>query len=64
MEDELKEDKRCILCGENALALVGLLMGAVFIYMSVDILTGGRVSNVISGQVIDNDSTIDALTGS
>ncbi len=60
--EEISSSEKCFLCGENALALVGLLMGAVFIYMSIDILTGGRVSNVISGQVIDSDGT--ALTGS
>lgn len=41
-----EEAKECKLCG-YVLAGVGLVMGAMFLYMSFDVLTGGRLTSAL-----------------
>lgn len=45
---EPKED--CALCNvtDKLLATLGLAIGVVFVYISLDILTGGRLTSAIS----------------
>jgi hypothetical protein len=43
-EDEPK--KECTGCG-YALAGVGILVGVLFLYMSVDVLSGGRLTRAL-----------------
>lgn len=42
------EVKECVWC-DRAFALFGICMGLVFLYISVDILMGSRVSTALSG---------------
>lgn len=46
MEEE--EKRKCVLCGPSGLlALFGILLGIVFIFMSVDVLTDSGLSSLI-----------------
>lgn len=45
MENEKEE---CVLCN-NALAAFGVLLGLVFLFISIDLLTGNAISSFISG---------------
>jgi hypothetical protein len=42
-----KSDGECVMC-DRALAVFGILVGLVFIYISVDILTDGRITSALS----------------
>lgn len=49
--------RKCVLC-DRALAVFGILLGAVFLYISIDILTGQKLTGLLSGaraEVIEND---------
>lgn len=41
------EEKECKACG-YALAGVGVLVSLIFLYMAVDVFTGGKISTLIS----------------
>lgn len=47
-DDESKKD--CALCDvtDKLLAGLGLAIGVVFVYISIDILTGGRLTSALS----------------
>jgi hypothetical protein len=45
---EVDAPKECKLC-ERIGGILGLAIGAILIFISVDILTGGELSNLISG---------------
>lgn len=45
---EAPEAKECVWC-DRAFAVFGICMGLVFLYISVDILMGSRVSTALSG---------------
>jgi hypothetical protein len=38
--------KECVLCG-RALAGLGVLIGLVFLYMSIDVLTDGKLTQLL-----------------
>lgn len=37
----------CVVCGK-ALAFLGLVIGAVFLYVSIDVLMGGRLTSALT----------------
>lgn len=51
------EKKECKFC-ERVWAAFGIALGLVFLYISVDIATGGRVTSTLtrSREVTDNDA--------
>jgi len=57
---EEPEKKECKLC-ETAFAVFGLILGALFLYVSIDLLTGQRVSKVLMGgsKIIEGEVTDD-----
>jgi hypothetical protein len=44
--------EECVLCG-RVLAGVGLLISVVFLYISIDVLSDGRLSSIFSKGVSD-----------
>lgn len=55
----MNEDRKCVLCGpQGLLAVFGILLGAVFILMSIDVLTNSALSSAIGQR---RDSTVDEL---
>jgi len=60
--DEIAPDvtppKRCIMC-ERVSGIFGLLLGGIILFIAVDVLSGGKLSNLISGprEVTDNDES-------
>lgn len=55
--DEDESKSKCVLCGrEGALALFGILLGAAFLYMSVDVLMNGRLTAAITRTSLVEDS--------
>ena len=44
------EERQCVLC-DRVWALFGIAVGVVFLYMSIDILTGSKLTSMISGYV-------------
>jgi hypothetical protein len=52
------EPKRCILC-ERVSGIFGLLLGSVILFIAIDVLSGGRLSDMIGGrteEVPDDES--------
>ena len=45
----------CRLC-EQVGGLFGILLGAVILFIGIDVLTGGSLSTLISGGVTDDES--------
>lgn len=59
----MDENEECEDCVEStgiagyALGLVGLLVGSVFLYMAIDVLTNGAVTSVLGlGKVRDREA--------
>lgn len=46
IEEPAEEQKECVLCG-RALAGIGVVLGLVFLYMSIDVLTNGKLTQVL-----------------
>lgn len=46
IEGDVVEEKECVLCG-RALAGLGVAIGLVFLYMSIDVLTNGRLTQIL-----------------
>jgi hypothetical protein len=46
-EVQAEEDKSCAIC-DLGLATVGLLIGCVFLYISIDIFTKGAITRSIT----------------
>ena len=48
---EIKDDgeKKCVLC-DKVWGVFGLLLGGVFLFISIDVLFGGVLSNMISNR--------------
>jgi len=44
------EPKRCILC-ERVSGIFGLLLGTVILFIAIDVLSGGRLSDMIGGGI-------------
>lgn len=44
------EEKECVMC-EKALAVFGILLGAAILFIAIDVLTGSKLSSMISGSV-------------
>jgi len=44
------EPKRCILC-ERVSGVFGLLLGTVILFIAIDVLSGGRLSDMIGGGI-------------
>lgn len=42
------EPKKCAFC-DRALAIFGLALGAVFLYISIDLLVGGKITAMLGG---------------
>lgn len=49
------EVKECVWC-DRAFAIFGICMGLVFLYISVDILMGSRVSTALSGSMGEDEN--------
>ena len=45
-EEEIAEEKECKLCN-IALAGIGLLIAGLFAYMSIDVLSGGKLTSAL-----------------
>jgi hypothetical protein len=53
MSDDVETpEAECALCGK-ALAVVGLLIAAAFLYISVDVLTNGGVTKMFTRSVAE-----------
>ena len=49
------EERKCVLC-DRVWALFGIAVGLVFLYMSVDILTGSKLTSMLNrGEVVEGD---------
>jgi hypothetical protein len=46
MDETGEEKKECALCG-YVFAAVGLFLGTVFLYMSIDVLSGGKLTSIL-----------------
>ncbi len=58
--EETSSPEDCVTCvglNEWIMAGFGLALAGVLIYMAVDVLTGSRVSSLVSGKVINGDIT-------
>ena len=45
---------KCVLCGpQGLLALFGIALGVVFIFMSVDVLTNSALSSAIGRRAVE-----------
>lgn len=52
------EPKRCLLC-ERVSGVFGLLLGGVILFIAIDVLSGGWLSGMIGGTVIEGEVTED-----
>lgn len=48
MSEETTPDEDCALC-DKAMAIVGLVIAAAFIYISVDVITKGNLTTMLGG---------------
>lgn len=46
LESVPEEKKECKACG-LVFAAVGLFLGTVFLYMSIDVLSGGKLTSIL-----------------
>lgn len=46
LENVPEEKKECKACG-FVFAAVGLFLGTVFLYMSIDVLSGGKLTSIL-----------------
>jgi hypothetical protein len=46
-DDEIVATKDCAIC-DAGLAAVGLILGGIFIYIAVDVLSGGKLTSAIT----------------
>lgn len=53
MDEEPK--KECVLC-QRVMALVGVALGIVFVYISVDLLSGGKLTGLWSPMRVEVDN--------
>lgn len=44
-----EEPKRCVMC-ERVSGIFGILLGAIVLFIGIDILTNGAISGLISGR--------------
>lgn len=51
----MDEKKECKFC-ERVWAAFGVALGLAFVYISVDLLTGGRLTGLWSGRVIGEEA--------
>lgn len=49
------ESKKCAMC-DKALAIFGLALGVVFLYISIDLLAGGKVTAMLGGGTVKEES--------
>ena len=55
-----EEKSKCVLCGpQGLLAVVGILIGLVFIFMAIDVLTDSALSSAIGRRVEEVESADD-----
>lgn len=57
MDSEEVEPRKCVFC-DRMLAVFGVALGLVFLYISIDILTGQKLTGMLSGsrtEVIDSE---------
>lgn len=52
--NEPPEERKCVLC-DRVWALFGIAIGVVFLYMSIDILTGSKLTSALSGGKVEGD---------
>jgi len=45
--NEPMEERKCVLC-DRVWALFGIAVGIVFLYMSIDILTGSKLTSALN----------------
>lgn len=55
-EEKTNPQQECVACG-YVLAGVGLVIGVVFLYMSIDVLSGGKLTQILGlgGKVVDDE---------
>lgn len=50
----MTDNKECALCGK-VLGAFGILLGAVLLLISVDVLTDGGITGLLTGKVSEDD---------